>query len=669
MIELALWLVPALILAGGLWQPRWALYVFVSALPFFGAGPGGPNLQIACIAVLALFAVALLRGRSPEANWRWPGAVAGVWLLVGLAALTPWPRPPATDGEALVQMAARLPLLHGHEPLFGWAVIVNLVLGLMVGWAVLRLASRADLPRLALALSVGMMAIVVIGILVRLGWIDLWQLRPVPRSLDDPRMQSVWVDPRRLAEYLILVWPFALIWQRFAARSRRAKAIQLAAIALAAVGLMWSLQRGAWIALAGQLAVLALLDRRGFRRWLRPLSVIAVLAVLLVVAIPELRGPLLKRVVSMDDSSRIHYSMVALDLFRERPALGWGPGSWSHGYDRVADDFGGWIRGADTAHGLPTQILAERGIVGLAAFTLLLLTLAVRSRPPDSDREVHLGLTLAAAGFLVYGVFQYIPYLPTLEWLLWLLAAMWVVATQESVLERKLAVWGGAGVLLAALAALPWQHSRPWQKPPRVGLFGWEKAGERTDDQTSPRPLSHRWISDYAAVRLAREGGWLSFTVIDGHPDASAHHSHFKLWVDGELVLEEQVPDRWSRCQVRVPRRGGISTLGFESEGTADHTSGQGLRTADGQQPQEPVLIEIEVEPGFRPFRDLPSDVPQPSRDVRLLGMVLGNTCDSVLCWDDPIGRTRALQAGVVNRNGCFPDTAPQPIRGSAPTW
>lgn len=667
-IEWALWLVPAAVAASGAWRPRWAVYLFAATLPLFGSVPGGPHLTIATVSALALVMVAAMRGQSPEFRYRWSALAAGVWLIVGLASMVPWQRLPVADWKGGLKILARLPLLHGHEPAFGWAVTANLVVGLLIAWATIRFIPRSQLPRLAAAVSVGVAVTLLIGLIARLGWIDLWLYRPSPRAMDDPRFQSLWVDSRRLAEYLVLAWPLGLAWGGLTGGGKRQRWLLGLFSGAALLGLTWSLQRGAWIAVAAQIAALAVVDRTLIRRHWQGLLAVAAVVALVVTFAPAIRRPLLERVFHGTDSSRVHYFLTAKDLFLERPVLGWGAGSWAHGYALVATDHGGAIRGADTAHGLPTQILAERGVVGLAAFGLVLAALAARKRTPTPQGAdgVRGGVALSGLGLVVYGVFQYPPYLPALEWLLWLIAAMWVVATEESALEARMVKWVGGGLAVVALAAIPWQQPKPWQEPPRIGLFAWERAGLGRGAFALSRAPTHRWVSDYVAVEIPREGDWLSFRLIDGHALATKHPSYFRVVVDGELLLARAVPDSWHRCRLRVPRNSHvIFTDGFESGDLSAWT-----QEGDHTRP-ETALVEIEVDPGFRPFR---SFAPRRSgrqrpRDIRRLGMVLGNTCNAALCWNDPVSRRLAQQAGFLGESGCFPDRPAQLSEGPTPAW
>ena len=647
MIDRLLWLLPAAILLTAAWRPRWSLYLFAAALPLFGSAPGGPQVTVATTSVLAVVLVAAVRGQRPEVSFRWSGLAAAIWLLVALASLAPWPSVPANDLRSFLRVLARLPLLHGHEPLFGWVVITNLVLGLLIGWAVLRLVPRNRLPNLALATSVGVVITVVLGVLARAELIDLWVYRPIPRSMDDPRFQSVWVDSRRLAEYLILTWPLALIWGNSDLSNRRhVRWFQGLFFGLVVLALVWSLQRGAWISLVVQLTALMIIYRAALLRVWRGLAGAAVVVVLLVALTPTIRDPFFDRATDLDDSSRVHYFQVSADLFLQRPALGWGVGSWATSYDLTADAHGGPIRGADTAHGLLTQIAAERGSIGLLAFALLVVVLGVRRlRPADAHGQpsqldpAHVGVIISGLGLLAYGAFQYLPYLPALEWLLWMIAGMWLLATQESNWGRRAVVWLGMAIATVAVLFVPFQRRLAWQEPPRSGLFGWEGSIRKGAHRLPP---THRWTSDYAAVLLPRDGEWLSFSLIDGHPLRDEHRSSVRVSVNGQPLLEEEVPDSWHRCRLRVP-------------------SGS-----------NPALVELIVEPPFRPFRVRPQagDVADRSRDVRRLGLVLGNSCGDALCWDDPVARRKAHATGLGDANGCFPDRPKRPrVDDRFPSW
>ncbi len=632
MFENWVWAVPLAIAGVGMWRARWGLYLFVATLPFFGFSPGGPYLEAVTVGAIIVIGLAVFRGCEPSSQY-WAGAVAGgVWLLVAIVSLWPFPRIPASGWRSWLSIFDNFSYLHGQEPTYGWSVLFNLVLGLSLAWAVLRLVPRQKLIELAGAIAVGVATTLALGFLHRIGWIDLGLFRPSPRPLDDPRMQSVLVDSRRFAEYLVLAWPFSFAWS---ATRRRFSLWSVGFLVSLLIGLAWSLQRGAWITVAVQFLALAILCRSQLRRsWIVVVAALLA-AALIVIAIPAVRVPLTDRATSLDDSSRVHLFAVSIDLFRQRPILGWGVGSFARAYTLTAPDHGGAIRGADSAHSLPGQILAERGSIGSLAFLLVLGVLALRRHPRDKDNNLTWVLTAIAVsglGFLAYGVFQYLPYLKILEWLLWIVAGAWIAATDSSRAEQRISLWGGTALVVAALAALPFQQAKPWQQNPSWGFYGWEGFRPRKESPRAGVPGQRRWISNYAAVSMPRRGDWLSFSMVDGHPQARDHASSVQVWVNGDKVLDQSIPNSWSLCRIPV---------------------------ADGG---DEVLVEFEVDPVFRPFNgaDPLGDPPTRSRDARRLGMVLRNDCGSDLCWDLLRGERRATRAGTPDVAACYPDPKPK---------
>ena len=622
MIDSWVWIVPLAVGGIGLWRPRWGLYVLVASLPFFGSSPSGPYLEAVSAAALIIVGLAMLRGSPPVSRYQASLIAAVVWLLVAIASLWPWPQAPTSGWTSRIALIREFSYLHGQEPIYGWAVLLNLVLGLGLAWAVLRLVPRNRVMGLVGAIAAGVAVTLALGFLNRIGAIDLALLRPSPRPMDDPRMQSIWVDSRRFAEYLVLAWPFGLAWA--AARQRSALWIAAFLVPLL-VGFAWSLQRGAWITVVLQFIVLAILWRSRLRHLRIPAAAALVLAITVVVAIPSVRDPLISRATSTHASSRDHFFAVSADLFLQRPILGWGVGAFAPAYRLTAPEHGRPLRGADTAHSLPGQILAERGAIGSLSLLLLLGVLALR-RPSEpgltNNTWIRTAIGLSTVGFIAYGVFQYLPYLKVLEWLLWIIAATWIVITESAGGAPQLARWGGATLTIAALAAVPFQQPRPWQHTPQWGFHGWEGAMPTGQEPTADATGKQRWITGFASTSILHEGDWLSFSMVDGHPRRQDHESTVKVWIDGDLVLEERVPDRWHLCRVPVPRS------------------------------KDRVIVEFAVDPVFRPFRDPVTE----SRDARRLGMVLRNDCGSHLCWDLPQGKNPVNRAETVNTAQCYPD-------------
>jgi O-antigen ligase len=191
--------------------------------------------------------------------------------------------------------------------------------------------------------------------------------------------------------------------------SRRAwRWIALAAINL---GLLGSLTRGAWVALAVMLAALLALRRPRYLLAFLP----AALLFLLLAPVP-----LVNRILSiadLQDSSnydRLCMADAGLRMIAERPLFGIGPDMVQRRYalyrNPTAPRF--WV---PHLHNDLLHLTAERGLSSFAAYIWLMaapIVLAVRryraeggARGPRAD--LYLGTVLALAGFNLAGLFEY----------------------------------------------------------------------------------------------------------------------------------------------------------------------------------------------------------------------------------------------------------------------
>lgn len=99
-------------------------------------------------------------------------------------------------------------------------------------------------------------------------------------------------------------------------------------------------------------------------------------------------------------ASRIAMTDVAIVMFGEHPWIGAGAGTFRARLDReprYTNEFGRAVE----AHGLVQKTLAEQGIVGLFAITLLLATV-VRAAWRSMKNPIGLALFLGATGMIVY---------------------------------------------------------------------------------------------------------------------------------------------------------------------------------------------------------------------------------------------------------------------------
>jgi O-antigen ligase len=171
--------------------------------------------------------------------------------------------------------------------------------------------------------------------------------------------------------------------------------------------------RGAWVGFAaGVLTTAAGLGRRG---------IVAFVAMLLfggglIAALPNVRA----RVETIQDPNdatardRMVMMGVGLRLASDHSLAGVGPGGVKRVYPQMVPPEG-IRRSTSHLHNTPLQIVAERGLVGLAAWLWLFVAFFRRARvvlvrlPADAagDRALVLGSLAAIVTFLVAGLFEY----------------------------------------------------------------------------------------------------------------------------------------------------------------------------------------------------------------------------------------------------------------------
>jgi len=178
-------------------------------------------------------------------------------------------------------------------------------------------------------------------------------------------------------------------------------------LGLAALGLTYA--RGAWVGFAAGVATVVLAGRR----WALGLFALGVLLGALVL-VPGVRDRLGTIGSFTDDSTRERMAMLdaGLRMARDRPLTGVGPGQVKHAYPDYAGPEA-VRRSTSHLHDTPLQILAERGVPGLAAWLWLWVAFfagavaALRRIPADGERALALGAIAAVAAFLVAGLFEY----------------------------------------------------------------------------------------------------------------------------------------------------------------------------------------------------------------------------------------------------------------------
>lgn len=307
-------------------------------------------------------------------------ACMGLWLLLALR--RPAGAIGAINGWILVILAVAV-LATSFSPVPSAAVkgLVKLlsVLGVYaLMHEVLRQAPRWW-DRIVASLLAGSLLTSVIGI--RQLYADISELArwadPNSVAAGTVRIYSTLENPNLLAGYLLPILPLALVatlrWQ-----TPLQRLFALSCLLLGSSALVLTYSRGAWMGLVAAAAVAALLLAAAFsRRWpplwrrLVPLVVLLGGGALLAVLVWQLE-PLRVRVLSLlagrGDSSnnfRINVWLAALDMIRDRPWLGIGPGN--DAFNLIYPLYQQPRFNALSAYSLPLELAVEAGIPGLLA--------------------------------------------------------------------------------------------------------------------------------------------------------------------------------------------------------------------------------------------------------------------------------------------------------------
>ena len=191
------------------------------------------------------------------------------------------------------------------------------------------------------------------------------------------RIYSTLENPNLLGGFLLPTLPLAVVaLLRWPGRPRRLFA--LASLVLGLVALVLTYSRGAWMGMVAALATIALLlVLRRSRTWpplwrrLFPLLLLvggSAALVLLVAAVEPLRVRVLSLLAGREDSSnnfRINVWSAALEMIRDRPLLGIGPGN--NAFNLIYPLYQQPKFNALSAYSIPLEWAVEAGIPGLLA--------------------------------------------------------------------------------------------------------------------------------------------------------------------------------------------------------------------------------------------------------------------------------------------------------------
>ena len=591
MFETLVCILPPAVLIAGLFRPRGGVLLLALCLPLFGAPPGGPYLGALDAAALAAIATSWRAGPHQTTGI---DRLAFLLVLVSAASLVPFAyHPPSFSPSALLHLALSLPEAPPWSVLYTLRALLSLGLGFLLYLAIRR-AFGASVEALGVAVGTGLGLVLLLGLLEHGGLISLDGYRATGGPLYETRLHSLFFHSGWLSQYVVLAAPFAVL--SLASGGPYARAFAAGLVVASPVTLLFTQQRGAWIAAlaqgvalllcAGRSRMIQVATRAHVRRGLLFLAGTMACGAAVILLNPETLDPTLARLSSSvsDLSGRTHLWRASAELFLERPVLGWGLGAFAPAYDLLHPRGSTLAWGyRDDAHNVYINVAVERGALGLAALLTCGGALALglwRASRTDVSRNRALGPLLSLVGFAVVGLVQDPFYLKNIQWLSWILFAAAAPFGAAARFGRR----PGAALLTLTLVVAGW---RALAVAPlsgsgnlSVGLHEIEKSEGRT----------FRWTTGYGALRLPWKDKHLVLPLANGHPHPMAHPVQVRIRVDGREVFQGVLRGGWEEILLEL-----------------------------GKPRDSSLFLELQARPTFRPFTDA-----APSIDFRELGIALG---------------------------------------------
>jgi hypothetical protein len=375
-------------------KPTWLPVLAVAALPFripIAAGGATASLLVPLYAVIAAgvlaWAVPRLFGQRDDAGE--PPRPAVLWLL----------------GASIVLYAAQAAYSHDFDRALQNVVFFYVPFALLATLLIRVHWTRHVLLR-CLAVLCGLAVI-----FVSIGFVEyatrhlLLNPKVIASNQFETyfRVNSLFFDPNIYGRFLatvMLLLTALLLW----ASRPRVIAGAAALLAFLWAGLVLTLSQSSFTALLIGLAVLAALRWRS-----RPVIYVVAgglaIAAVVVIAAPSQLG--FDRDANDTTSGRWNLIKGGVELAGERPAQGWGSGSFRREYrrhEKVSDQ-----RATSASHTIPVTVLAEQGIVGLAVYLALLATalslLLNRARSSAARAGIAAAFIAIAAHSLMYAAF------------------------------------------------------------------------------------------------------------------------------------------------------------------------------------------------------------------------------------------------------------------------
>ena len=552
----------------GAWRPRDALLVVAALGPLAGAVhalSGAPYDAPALLEVFVLTVLAFAAFRASARGAPLPGrpfdlcvlalialTLASCLALLPMAALRggadAWP-------PAVWTLLTREYFLH-HEPF----VVVQRTALLVEGGALAVLVAhvirdRSDALRLSAMIVAGGVAAAVLN-LSRLLEVSL-RRGPVAEALIDAlltlRFNTQYGDLNAAGSYFALVTILAVYHAGI--NSTRARLHFTAVLLLGAA--LWITGSRVALATAFLGTLVVILGRRygGRLRW--PLSrrvILTACAALLVlfVSVVFLLSAARHGSFRYSVATRAGLVETGLRMVRDRPLLGVGVSQYYALFPRyVPEDLHrlfeqelGYEITHENAHNQFVQVLAELGVLGLAAFIGLLMCALWSWR---SSERWRVAAVAAVGGFLLTAMAGHPLLIPMVSVPFWTVLGLAAAGRNETVAPgdahtRRCLAWGLAGLLVLLAATMPWR----W----RLERADADLAGVTlglSDWQTAPTGERFREAEGRATLFVPREAARVTVPLRSNEDTAGL----VEVVLDGRLAGVVRLdPGRWREAVV-----------------------------------------------------------------------------------------------------------------------
>ena len=477
---------PAVIAAGAIVaaavvRPRLALAAFAAFFPIAPAlcsallqipARAAENVLLALVAGLVARRACRRDDPSPPRAFAWAAAAFAIVVIVSVliqAALTRLVLSPAGFADAIAQFASTY---YDGSRTFSYVVAaVPLLCGAILAVMVAAYARGREASEQIVRMVVTGGAAVACLNLARMLGAALRSgdaLGALPRVLSSTRVSAPYGDPNATGSYFALLLPIALALTLQSSGWRRwCYGLMSALIALA---LWMSGSRAALVAIAVVGAGALLVRQRGAAATKRIGVAAAAAAALLLLAL-AFPNPLFDRASTSGALGiRAEMARVAGRLWQTNPVLGVGVGQFlqkSGGF--VQDEYVRSLYGRENAHNNFLQILAELGLVGLAAFGLALLAALGHPAP--------FGLRAGIAAFLITCLGGHPLLIPDVNIAFWIALGA-AAAAQDAAggLRRVPAIAAIVAVIAIAAAPFAYRIERGSLSLDHIGfgVSGWE---------------------------------------------------------------------------------------------------------------------------------------------------------------------------------------------------